>query len=93
MIRTRAQGILIAGFWLVLAAWQSARSFARCEVSTGVSMFFWGVHMVLLLAPLVAVVALTRTQSESGPDCRIAAALLTYPPMVIAMRLVEICAM
>jgi hypothetical protein len=50
--------------------------------------------MVLLLAPLVAVIRQehARRRDETALDLPLAIALLAYPPITIAMRLVEICA-
>ena len=94
MNRTPSRAVLVATFWCVLAAWQSVQSFARCEASSGWAAIFWGLQGLMLAAPLVAVIRLeaARRLGTTGPDVTLAIVLLAYVPMMVAMRLVEICA-
>ena len=48
----------------------------------------------MLTAPLIAIVRLegARRHGTPGPDAPLAIVLLGYIPMIVAMRLVEMCA-
>lgn len=84
----------MAVFWCALAAWQSWRSFARCDVSSGSIHIYWGLHLMGLVAPLLAVARLSREHDvsrERAFNAAVAIVVLTYVPMMIAMRLLELC--
>jgi membrane associated rhomboid family serine protease len=94
MTRRPSNAIVVAGFWCLLAVWQAARGFARCEASSAWASVFWGLQLVGLVTPLLAVVRLARRRDERGEpgfDVPVAIAVLAYVPMLIAMRLLELC--
>lgn len=94
MMRTKTSATLFAGFWFGLAVWQSSRGFARCDdISRWVGVY-WGLHAVLLIAPLFAIRLVVAEGKARGPrtfDAALGLALLTYVPIMIAMRLLEMC--
>jgi hypothetical protein len=84
---------LMAGLWCVLAVWQSYRSFARCEAS-GWAGVFWALLVLALAAPILTMAYTTRNRDirrDLVLDPAVTLALLGYVPVVIAMRLVELC--
>ena len=94
MIRTKTSATMFAGLWFGLAAAQSARGFSTCQDESGWVAAYWGMHAVLLIAPLWAVrrvVGESETPAPRSFDAALGLALLTYVPMTIAMRLLEIC--
>ena len=86
---------MFAIVWFVLAAIQSFRSFGRCPVTSGWTATLWSLHVAMLLAPLL-VARLAPTDDRAGGSRSFAPvprfALLTYISVLIAMRLLEICA-
>jgi hypothetical protein len=86
---------MFATAWFVIAAIQSYRSFGRCPVTSGWTAALWSLHVTMLLMPLL-VTRLAQTNDRAGGtrsfDAVPGLALLTYVPVAIAMRLLEICA-
>ena len=86
---------MFATFWFVLAAIQSYRSFGRCHDTSGWTSALWALHLTMLLAPLL-IVRLAEKDGRAGGSRSFAPvpglALLTYIPVVVAMRLLESCA-
>jgi hypothetical protein len=83
----------VAGLWCVLAVWQSYRGFTRCEAS-GWASVFWGLLVLALAAPVLAMAYVERgadTRRDDILDSSVTLALLGYVPVLIAMRLIELC--
>jgi hypothetical protein len=93
MKHTRSITLGVAVFWCTLAAAQSWRSFVRCEPSSGWTWVYWALHVLGLGAPLLAAIWMTRTRraDETPPGAAMTVVILAYVPMLVAMRLLELC--
>ena len=92
MVPERRTVVLFLVLWLTLAILQFTRSAQICyDGSTG-SQIAWGLQLLMLGAPLLAV---RRPGNPPGSERRmsgdLALVLLAYVPVTLALRLVETC--
>jgi len=85
----------LTALWVVLAAWQYARSATTCTSSSSMTFVYW---MLLLGALGVPLILIAREVGEHASDTAppgtrlLAFALSTYVPATLALRLIEACA-
>ena len=84
----------MALLWCGLASWQSYRGYARCGDAGPWGPAYWALCAIALAAPLLALLRIQREELRPRRrtfDVPLAVVLMTYVPLTLAMRLVEVC--
>ena len=81
--------------WVLLAAWQYARSLTTCTSGSAMTSLYWLLLPAALGVPLMLIVSESgeRARAATPSETRLLAfALSTYVPATLALRLIEACA-